>query len=85
MDTTAITVLIVLLSVGFIILLSLSIALIVIIIEIMRSIRRITDKAELATDNISDLAAMVSKRVAPVALSAAFAAAMRRFKRNEKE
>ena len=83
MDTTATVVLIVLLSVGFIILLGLSITLIIIIIGIMRSIQRITDKAEQATESFSDLASMMTKKVAPVALSAAIAAAMRRFKKKE--
>lgn len=83
MNTTATVVLIVLLSVGFIILLGLSITLIIIIIGIMRSIKRITDRAEQATDSLSDLAAMMTRKVAPVALSAAVAAALRRFKRKE--
>lgn len=86
MNTTATVVLIILLSVGFIILLGLSITLIVIIIGITRSIKRITDRTEHATESISDLAAMMSKKVAPIALSAAIAAAMRRFKnKNKKE
>jgi len=83
MDTTATVVLIVLLSVGFIILLGLSITLIVIIIGIMRSIKRITDKAEQATDSLSDLAGLMSTKVVGVALGTAVAAALKRFKSKE--
>jgi hypothetical protein len=83
MTTTATTVLIILLSVGFIILLVLSISLIVIMLSIMRNVRRITERADKTTESFADIATMVGKRVAPVALSAAVAAALRRFKSNK--
>jgi Na+-transporting methylmalonyl-CoA/oxaloacetate decarboxylase gamma subunit len=85
MTTTATTVLIIILSAGFIILLSLSIALIIVMMGILRTIRRIADRADKTTESFADVMSMVSKKVAPVALSAAIAAAMRRFKTNSKE
>ena len=84
MDTTATVVLIVLLSVGFIILLGLSITLIIIIIGIMRSMKRITDKAEQATDSLSEFASMMSTKVVGVVLGTAVTTALKRFKRKEK-
>lgn len=78
--TTVEQVLIVILAVGFFVLLVLSIILVSILIAIMRSVKRISDRAEEATSNISELAAMVSRKVAPFALSSVGAFAMKWFK-----
>jgi hypothetical protein len=53
-------------------------------IAVMRNVKRISDRAEEATANVADLAAIVGKKVAPLAASAMVAAVMRRF-RGKKE
>lgn len=82
MNTT--NLLIILLAAGYILLLVLAITFVVILISILRQVKRITQKAERTTENLGDIMVMVGKRVAPVALSAAVAAALRRFKINKK-
>lgn len=82
MNTT--NLLIILLAAGYILLLVLAITFVVILISILRQVKRITQKAERTTENLGDIMVMVGKRVAPVALSAAVAAALRRFKFNKK-
>jgi len=78
------TVLLVVLGVMLALFLLLGIVLVVIIIGIVKNIRHITQKAEETTNSFADIAMMVGKKVAPVALSAAAAAAMRRFSRSKK-
>lgn len=75
---------VIILSVGFLVLIVLSIILISIMIAVMRNVKRISDRAEEATANVADLAAIVGKKVAPLAASAMVAAVMRRF-RGKKE
>lgn len=53
----------------------------VLILRILGSLRKISAKAEETTANFADIAMMIGKRVAPVALSTAVAAALRRMKR----
>ena len=74
------TALVILLSIGFLTLLILSIILVSMMLAVMRNVKRISARAEEVTANAADLAAMVSKKVAPLALSAALAALMRKFK-----
>lgn len=74
------TILVIFLAATLLILLVLSIVVISLFIKILRNVKRISERAEDVTGNFADIAAMVGKRVAPVALSAAIAAAMRRFK-----
>ncbi len=74
------TILIVVLGVAFALFLILSIALIVIIIGIVKNIRHITQKAEETTDSFADIAVMIGKKVAPVALSAVAATALKRLR-----
>ena len=78
--TTVETILVVFLAAALLILLILAITLVAIFIKILQHVRRISAKAENVTENFADIAAMIGKRVAPVALSAAVAAALRRFK-----
>jgi cell division protein FtsL len=82
--TTVETVLIIILAIGFFTLLVLSIILVSIMIAIMRNIKRISDRAEEATSNISEVAAMIGRKLAPFALSGVTAAAMRWFKKRSK-
>jgi hypothetical protein len=74
------TILVILLSVGFIVLLTLSIILTTVLIGILKNVRRISEKAEEAAENMSDITAMVGRRVAPIAVSSVIAAVMNRFK-----
>ena len=78
------TILVIMLAIGFVVLLVLAIILTSLMIGVAKNVRRISEKAEEAVENMSDLTAMVGKKVAPIALSAAVAAAMRRF-RGKKE
>jgi len=75
---------VIILSIGFLVLIILSIILISLMIAVMRNVKRISERAEEATSNVADLAAIVGKKVAPFAVSAVAAAAMRRF-RGKKE
>ncbi len=71
--------LVILLSVGMIVLLILSIVLVSLLIAVVQNVRRVAQRAERATENISDLAATISQRLAPVAASSIMAALVRRF------
>lgn len=79
------TVLVILLSVGFIILLILSIVLVSILIAIMKNVKRISERAEEATTNISEVAAMVGRKVAPFALSSITTMIMKKFNNRSKK
>ncbi len=84
--TTVETVLVIILAIGFFALLVLSIILVSIMIAIMRNVKRISDRAEEVTSNMSELVAAVGRKVAPFALSGLTAAAVRWFKgRGKKE
>ena len=72
------TVLVILLSIGFIILLGISITLMLIMIKIMNSVRHIAEKAETTTDNLSVIIKDVGKKLAPGLLSAVAAAIFKR-------
>ena len=78
------SVLLIILGVALAIFLILSIVLIVIIIGIVKNISHITQKAELASDSLAGIALGLGKKVAPLALSAAAAAAMRKFSKSKK-
>jgi Na+-transporting methylmalonyl-CoA/oxaloacetate decarboxylase gamma subunit len=55
----------------------------VLILRILSSFKNISSKAERTSESLADIALMVSKRVAPVALSTAVAAAFRRLRKNK--
>lgn len=63
------TTLVILLAVGYLVLILASIIAAVIVIKILNSIRRITQRAESTTENMSELVKTLGKRLAPVALS----------------
>lgn len=67
--TTVETILVIMLAIGFLILLIMGIVIAGLIITIMRRMSRIAVKAETATSNISDAAAKVGAKLAPVAIS----------------
>lgn len=74
------TILVILLSVGFLVLLTLSIIIASLLIAIIRRMNRITQKAELATNNLSDAAAKLSSKIAPVALTTILGFLTKKFK-----
>lgn len=74
------TILVIFLSAALLLFLILGIVVVSIVIAILRNVRKISQRAEETTASFADISKMIGKRVAPVALSAAMAAAMRRFK-----
>ncbi|MBW3538285.1 hypothetical protein KY386_02205 [Candidatus Parcubacteria bacterium] len=80
MDST-LTALVIILSVGFIILLALSITVIYVVIRILQNVRGITQKTEAATENMSETMRMVIRKVAPLALPTIAGAVLRRLVR----
>lgn len=77
--TTVETVLVIFLAVALLLFLILAITLVAIAISVARHIKNIAERADDATSNFADIAKMVSRKIAPVALSAGLAAALRRF------
>jgi len=77
------TVLVIMLAIGFATLLVLSIILVSLMIAVMRNVKRVSQRAEEFTANASELASMVSQKVAPFALSAAVAAIARKFNKKK--
>ena len=78
--TTVESVLVIILGVALFLLLVLGIIVASLAVGILKNVKHISQKAEETTANFADIATMVGKKVAPVALSAAIAAALRRFK-----
>lgn len=78
--TTAESVLVTILGVALLLLLLLGIVAASLAVGILKNVRHISQKAEETTASFADIATMVGKKVAPVALTAAIAAAMRRYK-----
>jgi hypothetical protein len=54
---------------------------VIFIVRILRSVKHISARAEETTASFADIASMVGKKVAPLALSTAAAAALRRLRR----
>ncbi|HEY6736517.1 MAG TPA: hypothetical protein VI322_02260 [Candidatus Saccharimonadia bacterium] len=78
--TTVESILVIILAVGFAILLILSIIIASLTLAVLRRINRISEKAEAATSNISEAAALVSSKLAPVAISTALGLIAKKFK-----
>jgi hypothetical protein len=72
------TTLVIILSVGFLTLLILSIILVSIMLAIMKNVKRISERAENVTSSAANIAEMLGKKVAPLAVSALVAAVLRR-------
>lgn len=77
--STVETILVIFLGVALLLLIILGIVIASLAIKILKNVKHISQKAEETTASFADITAMVGKKVAPVALSAAVAAAMRRF------
>ena len=74
------TILIILLSIGFGVLLILGIIMVVVLIKIMTNIRRVTQRLDETSENMGEMAKYVGKKVAPAAMSAVGSMLMRRAK-----
>jgi len=72
------TILVILLSIGFIVLMGISISLLLILIRIMRSVQHITEKAEATTNNLQSIVRDAGRRMAPGIISSLVATVMRR-------
>jgi hypothetical protein len=83
--TTIETILIILLSAGFVVLLVLSIILVSLAIAVMKNVKRISERAEEATGNVAEIAANLSRRLAPLAFSGVAAAVMKFFRDKSKK
>jgi hypothetical protein len=79
------TVLVVFLSSALLVFLILGIVAASYAVAVLRNVHRLTRKAADATENVSDILDMVGKKVAPVALSGAIAAALRKFTSNKEK
>lgn len=73
------TILVIMLSAGFLVLLFLSIFLVYILIKVISSIRRMAERAEHTTENWTEFLKLFSKRVAPVALTSLIGVMIKRF------
>ncbi len=83
--TTVELILVILLSVGFLTLIILSIILVSLMIAIMRNLKRISDRAEVATTNFASFAETLSSKVAPLAASGIIGMLVKRFTRKRGE
>ena len=77
------TIRVIFLSAALLIFLVLGIIVASIFIAILRNVKRIAERAEETTAGVADVVQMVSKRVAPLAMSAAVMAALRKFKKGK--
>jgi hypothetical protein len=74
------TVLIVLLSIGFGILLIMGIVMVFVLIRIVTNIRHITERLDETSENMGEMVKYVGKKVAPAAISALGSIIVRRVK-----
>lgn len=72
-------ILVILLSVGFLTLIILSIIVVSMMIAIMRNLKRISERAEVATSNVAGLAESLTRKFAPVAASGLLGLILKRF------
>jgi hypothetical protein len=82
-EATTQTILVIFLSLTLLVFLVLAIIAASLSIQVLRNVREITRRAEETTSNLADLTKMIGTKVAPVALSAAIAAAMRRLMKSD--
>ena len=78
-------ILVVLLGSGLVILLILSIIVVSLLIKIMSSIKRISDRAESATTNVAGIAETISAKLAPLAASGLLSMIIKQINKNKKQ
>jgi hypothetical protein len=71
--------LVILLSIGFLILIVLSIILVSLMLAIMKNLKRISQRAEAATENVAGMAETLSRNLAPLAASGILGVLVKRF------
>lgn len=74
------TVLVILLSIGFLILLIISIAVMFVLFKIMTNVRRFTQRVDEGTENINEMIKYIGKKAGPAAASALAGVALRSMK-----
>ena len=79
------TVLVILLSIGFLILLIISIAVSIVIYKILTNIRRLTQRIDETTEDINEMARYITKKVGPAAASAIMSVMLRKAKSSFKK
>lgn len=67
------------LSIGFLTLIIMSIILVTLMIAIMRNLKRISERAEVATSSVASVAESLSRKVAPLAFSGLVGMLIKRF------
>ncbi len=75
------TILVILLSIGFIILLALAVIVLVTVLKIVRSLQRMTERAEVASQNMAEVMKTVGKQLAPGVLAGLVGAILRKLRR----
>jgi hypothetical protein len=76
--------LLILIAIGFVVLLVVAIAIVLLVFKILQNVRRVTEKVELATDNLSNTISMVGRKVAPLAGSSVIGMVMKKIKKTKK-
>lgn len=71
--------LVILLSIGFLIMLTMSIILVSLMIAVMKNLKRISERADEATSNVAGIISTVSDKLAPIAASGIMAMLVKRF------
>lgn len=79
------TILVILLSIGFLILLILSIAVAVVFFKILSNVRRLTQRIDETTEDLGEMAKYVTKKLGPAAASAMLSVLLRRAKSSFKK
>ncbi len=78
-------ILVIILSISLFIFLVCSIIIAVLVITLVKSIQRLTDKAENAANNVNELALSLTKKAAPAVISGLMAAGMKHWREKEKQ
>jgi hypothetical protein len=75
------------LSLGFLTLIVLSIIVVSLMLAIMKNLKRISERAEVATSNVANIAETLGSKIAPLAASGILTMVMKRFsgKRKSKD
>ena len=80
-------ILVILLSAGFLTLIILSIILLSLMLAIMKNVKRMSERAEVATSNVANVMESIGRKVAPIAVSGIMSTLVKRFmgRRSSKE
>lgn len=76
--------LVILLSIGFLIMLIMSIVLVSLMIAVMKNLKRISDRADAATSDVAGIISTVSEKLAPLAASGIMTLLVKRFTQSKR-